>query len=189
MKSFLTISVVICTVLFSALATTVRASETIELVVLRSEHRLLVKQDGHVLRTFKVALGSAGRKAKLREGDHATPKGHYTITKVRDSDRFHLFLQLNYPNMDDAKRALKNHLISRQQYQTILEAHFFGRLPPQNTALGGSIGIHGIGQETKDKLEIHQIADWTQGCIAVRNSEIEELSRFVHIGTPVIIAD
>ncbi|MDH5357448.1 MAG: L,D-transpeptidase [Gammaproteobacteria bacterium] len=188
MKTVLAINIVVGSLLFSFLHSAT-ASETIELVLLRSEHKLMVKQGDNVLRTFKVALGSAGRKAKQREGDHATPKGQYAITKVRDSDRFHLFLQLNYPNMDDAKRALKNHLISREQYQSILEAHFFGRLPPQNTALGGAIGIHGIGRETKNKLEIHQIADWTQGCIALRNSEVEELSRFVHIGTPVIIVD
>ncbi|NOQ82218.1 MAG: L,D-transpeptidase family protein [Methylophaga sp.] len=167
----------------------VNASEDIELVVLRNQHQLLVKKDGITLRTFKVAFGSGGRKSKLREGDHTTPKGTYQINKVRDSGRFHLFIQLNYPNMNDAKRALKNHTITRMQYRDILDAHNKGRLPPQNTALGGAIGLHGIGLETKDKLEIHQIADWTQGCIAMRNHEIEELSRYIHVGTPINIID
>ena len=185
---FLVISVVIFNFIYLS-TESASASETVELVILRSEHKLVVKQDGIVLRTYKVALGSGGRNAKLREGDRTTPKGQYYISKVRDSDRFHLFLQIDYPNMDDAKRAFKNDLISRHQYQSIIRAHLDGRLPPQNTSLGGSIGIHGIGQETKDKLEIHQFADWTQGCIALRNSEIEELSRFVHIGTPVSIID
>lgn len=165
------------------------ASEGIELVVVRSEHQLLVKQNGMVLRTFKVAFGSGGKKAKRREGDHTTPKGQYRINRVRDSDRFHMFMQLNYPNMDDAKHALQNHSISRQQYRDILDAHTKGRLPPQNTALGGAIGLHGIGTETKDKLEIHQIADWTQGCIAMRNHEIEELSRYIDVGTQISIID
>jgi len=165
------------------------ASEKIEVVIDRSEHKLIVKKEGTTLRTFKVALGSGGRKAKLHEGDHKTPKGTYRISKVRDSQRFHMFLQLDYPNMDDAKRALKNHTITRQEYRKILEAHNYGRLPPQNTALGGAIGIHGIGHETKDKLEIHQVADWTQGCIALRNDEVEELSRFIHVGTTVTIID
>ena len=62
-------------------------------------------------------------------------------------------MQLNYPNMNDAKRALKNHTISRMQYRDILDAHHAGRLPPQNTALGGAIGLHGIGVETQDKIE------------------------------------
>ena len=169
--------------------TPVLASEKIELVIDRSEHKLIVKKDGSTLRTFKVALGSGGRKAKLQQGDHKTPKGSYQISKIRDSSRFHMFLQINYPNMKDAGRALKNHVITRKQYQDILDAHSYGRLPPQNTALGGSIGIHGIGHETKDKIEIHQIADWTQGCIALRNDEVEELSRFIHVGTTVSIID
>jgi len=183
----------IITILFLGLLTsvsnTVVANDDIELVVLRSEHQLIVKKNGITLRTFKVAFGSGGKKAKLREGDHTTPKGKYQINRMRDSDRFHLFLQLNYPNMNDAKRALKNHSISRQQYRDILNAHSKGKLPPQNTALGGEIGLHGIGIETKDKLEIHQIADWTQGCIAMRNYEIEELSRYIEVGTVISIID
>ena len=177
--------------LFSSVSVfnTVVASEDIELVVLRSQHQLVVKKDGVTLRTFKVAFGSGGKKAKLREGDHTTPKGKYRINRVRDSGRFHMFIQLNYPNMNDATRGLKNHSISRQQYRDILDAHSTGSLPPQNTALGGAIGLHGIGFETKDKIEIHQVADWTQGCIAMRNDEIEELSRYVHVGTQINIID
>lgn len=167
----------------------VNADENIEVVISRSKHQLAVKKDGVNLRTFKVAFGSGGRKAKLREGDHTTPKGDYQISKVRDSDRFYMFIQLNYPNVDDAKRAYKNHTISDKQYQAILDAHMFGYLPPQNTALGGAIGIHGIGQETPDKIEIHQISDWTQGCIAMRNDEIKELNRYIDVGTKISIID
>jgi len=167
----------------------VLALDNVELVVVRSEHQLLVIKNGVTLRTFKVAFGSGGKKAKLISGDHTTPKGSYKISKIRGSSRFHLFMQLNYPNMNDAKRALKNKTITRQQYRNILDAHYSGRLPPQNTALGGAIGLHGIGVETQDKIEIHQIADWTQGCIAMRNHEIEELSRYINEGTTISIVD
>jgi len=187
MKAILTILMTITAVL--SFLTPVIASEQIEVVIDRSEHKLIVKKEGTTLRTFKVALGSGGRKAKLKEGDHKTPKGTYRISVVRDSQRFHMFMQLDYPNMDDARRALQNDVITRYEYRRILDAHSYGRLLPQNTALGEAIGIHGIGQETKDKLEIHQIADWTQGCIALRNDEVEELSRFVHVGTTVSIID
>jgi len=184
MRSFLAIIILACSI-----STPVLASEDIELLVLRSQHKLVVKKNGVTLRTFKVAFGSGGKKAKLREGDHTTPKGKYQINRVRDSGRFHVFIHLNYPNKDDAKRALKNHSISHQEYRDIVYALDTGRLPPQNTALGGDIGLHGIGLETKDKLEIHQIADWTQGCIAMRNHEIEELSRYIDVGTSITIID
>lgn len=168
---------------------TSNASENIELLIVRSTHTLTVKQGDVTLRTFKVAFGSGGKKAKLREGDHTTPKGTYLINTVRDSDRFHLFMHLNYPNMNDAKRALKSKLISRKQYRAIFVAQLEGQMPPQYTGLGGAIGIHGIGVETKDKIEIHQFADWTQGCIAMRNEEIEALSRYISAGTKVTITD
>ena len=160
-----------------------------KLLIKQSEQRLLVQKDGEVIRSFHVALGSGGSKGKLQAGDRKTPKGQYHIMQVRDSDRFHLFIQLDYPSVRDAINALKAERISKADYRKILDAHIFGQLPPQNTTLGGAIGIHGIGVETKDKLEIHQLANWTQGCIALRNTEVEQLSRYVVKGTPVIITD
>ncbi|MDT8371546.1 MAG: L,D-transpeptidase [Gammaproteobacteria bacterium] len=179
--------IITLTISLLAYISTSYASDNIELVVLRSEHKLLVQQDGIILRSFKVALGSAGKKSKLQAGDRATPLGEYRISMMRDSDRFHQFLQIDYPNVNDALRALKNNLISREEYNAILDAHIYGKIPPQHTALGGSIGIHGIGVETKDKLEIHQISDWTQGCIAMRNDEIEQLKRYISVGTKIKI--
>jgi lipoprotein-anchoring transpeptidase ErfK/SrfK len=100
-----------------------------------------------------------------------------------------LFMQLNYPNIADAKRALKHELINRKQYRAILLAQIEGRMPPQNTPLGGAIGIHGIGVETKYKIEIHQFVDWTKGCIAMRNNEVDTLRRYITQGTKVVITD
>lgn len=165
------------------------AIEDYEILIKRSEKRLLVQKDGEVLRSFHVALGSGGSKPKLQSGDRLTPKGTYHIVQVRDSNRFHLFIQLDYPSVRDAINALKEDRISKAQYRKILDAHIFGNLPPQNTPLGGAIGIHGIGVETKDKLEIHEIADWTQGCIALRNEEVEQLTQYISKGTQVTIID
>jgi len=165
------------------------AKERIELVIDRSEHSLQVQKNGATLKTFKVAFGNGGRKAKLRQGDHRTPLGTYRIRVIRSSDSFHLFVQLNYPNVKDAIRGLDNNVITKAQYNAILDAHIESRLPPQNTALGGQIGIHGIGNETEEKIEIHDFIDWTKGCIAMRNHEIEELSRFIEIGTRVRIVE
>lgn len=167
----------------------VQAKEDYELIIKRSEKRLIIQKDGEVFRSFHVALGSGGSKPKLKSGDRLTPLGTYHIVQVRDSDRFHLFIQLDYPSVRDAINALKEERISKSQYRKILDAHIFGNLPPQNTPLGGAIGIHGIGIETKDKIEIHEIADWTKGCIALRNNEIEQLTRYVSKGTQVTITE
>ncbi|AFJ01388.1 ErfK/YbiS/YcfS/YnhG [Methylophaga frappieri] len=164
-------------------------SDGVEIVIVRDQNKLVIKKNNRTIKTFRAAFGSGGRAAKVQEGDRLTPKGHYRIHEVRSSDSFHTFMQLNYPNMEDAKRALKAGMIDRYQYRRILGAHLYNELPPQNTVLGGLIGIHGIGVETQEKLEIHEISNWTKGCIALRNSEIVELSRYVSHGTPVIIVD
>lgn len=166
-----------------------QAIEEYELLIKQSEKKLIVQKDGKPIRSFHVALGSGGSRGKLEAGDRRTPKGQYHIVQVRDSDRFHLFIQLDYPSVRDAINALKTDRISKTDYRRILDAHIFGKLPPQNTKLGGAIGIHGIGLETQDKLEIHQLANWTQGCIALRNNEIDQLTQYISEGTSVTIID
>ncbi len=179
----------ITVLLVTSLSLSAKTSDKIEIVISRSAHTLSVKKGDVTLNTFKVAFGSGGRKAKLKEGDRTTPKGTYQISKIRDSENFHMFMLLDYPNMEDAKRALKKALITRKEYRAILLAHIEGRLPPQNTALGGTIGIHGIGIESEEKLEIHRYIDWTKGCIAMRNKEIDTLNHYIKPGTKVFITD
>jgi murein L,D-transpeptidase YafK len=163
--------------------------DKISLLLSHSEHMLYVKKGDFILKSYKVALGSGGAGGKIQEGDSRTPLGQYLITEVRDSERFHLFMGLNYPNIKDAKRALTSKLITRRDYRAVLDAHIFGRNPPQNLILGGAIGIHGIGTETKKKINIHQNIDWTEGCIALRNDEVDELSSYVSVGTEINIIE
>lgn len=165
------------------------ATGSYELLIKRSEKRLIVQKEGQTIRSFHVALGSGGRQGKEQAGDRRTPMGEYHITQVRDSNTFYMFLQLDYPSVRDAINALKSERISKQEYRKILDAHIFGHLPPQNTSLGGAIGIHGIGVETEKKLEIHQLANWTQGCIALRNEEIDLLIPYIQKGTTVKITE
>ena len=164
-------------------------ADKVSLLLSQSEHMLYVKKGDFIVKSYKVALGSGGRGGKIREGDARTPVGQYLITEVRDSDRFHLFMGINYPNIKDAKRALTDKLITRSDYRAVLDAHIFGRKPPQDLILGGAIGIHGIGTETEKKINIHQNIDWTEGCIALRNDEVEELSRYVSVGTEINIVE
>jgi hypothetical protein len=91
---------------------------------------------------------------------------------------------LDYPNPDAARRALRQGDIDRDQWQRIRQAFHTGETPPQNTPLGGFIGIHGVGA---GDLEIHGQYNWTNGCIAVTNEQIDELAEWVTIGTPVEI--
>ena len=155
--------------------------------VLKSEQVLRLRHGENVFREFPIAFGRGDRGPKERLGDKKTPEGIYRIVGMNESDRFHLFLRLNYPNVKDAFYGLKNKIISQQQFDAIISALKRGRLPPQNTPLGGAIGIHGVGAENGKTLKIHANMNWTEGCIAVTNAEIRELSQLIQIGTEVVI--
>ena len=155
--------------------------------VLKSEQVLRLRHGENVFKEFPIAFGRGDRGPKERLGDKKTPEGIYRIVGMNESDRFHLFLRLNYPNVKDAFYGLKNKIISQQQFDAIISALKRGRLPPQNTPLGGAIGIHGVGAENGKTLKIHANMNWTEGCIAVTNAEIRELSQLIQIGTEVVI--
>ena len=155
--------------------------------VLKSEQVLRLRHGENVFKEFPIAFGRGDRGPKERLGDKKTPEGIYRIVGMNESDRFHLFLRLNYPNVKDAFYGLKNKIISQQQFDAIIGALKRGRLPPQNTPLGGAIGIHGVGAENGKTLKIHANMNWTEGCIAVTNAEIRELSQLIRIGTEVVI--
>ncbi len=141
-------------------------------VIKKGAHSLTLMKGGAVLRTYKVAIGPGGAGPKHREGDRVTPVGHYKVD-WRAPSQFHQFLHLNYPNEDDQKRF------------AALKAK--GELPDKAT-IGGDIGIHGAPPAAEWK-SLHKTVDWTAGCIAVDDAEIDEISRLVPYGTPVDIDD
>ncbi|MCC6202859.1 MAG: L,D-transpeptidase family protein [Gammaproteobacteria bacterium] len=150
---------------------------------------MLVKAGDHIERRFAVAVGSGGAGDKQRVGDNKTPVGVYRVVGFRANSAYHYFIQIGYPNIKDAFQGLKNQIISQREFDRIVSALKTGDVPPQNTALGGSIGIHGIGEMTPDRLTIHQHIDWTHGCIALTNNEVMDLTRYVRVGTRVLITD
>lgn len=163
------------------------ASYTVE--IYKSRRELLVKQGTRVARRYRAALGSGGIGDKRIRGDHKTPVGVYYITGFNDASAFDIFMRLNYPSLKDGFFGLKRSLITREEFERIVDAQRQDALPPQDTPLGGAIGIHGIGEETSDRLKIHANLDWTKGCIALTNREIRELRSFVDVGTMVVIRE
>lgn len=132
----------------------------------------------------EAAFGRGGIGQKKKRGDNITPKGIYKIGWLNDKSSFRLFYGLTYPSVNDARIGLEQNLISQDEFSAIETAHKKNKIPPQNTALGGSVGIHGLGP---GRLDIHQNFDWTKGCIALTNKQIVDLSRFVKPGMIVMI--
>lgn len=144
----------------------------------KSERRLAVWSGNTELKRYRVGLGDPSGD-KVRQGDKKTPVGTFTVVTRNEQSNFHLFLGISYPDAADADRAEAAGLVTAAQARAIREADAGDVLPPWNTRLGGAIGIHGGGSTS----------DWTLGCIAVTNEEIEELWEVVRHGTRVVITE
>jgi murein L,D-transpeptidase YafK len=147
------------------------------IVVMKSKRRLELYSDDKLVRTYKVGLGLNPVPDKVRQGDRATPEGEFYVFTKNDKSAFYLSLGISYPNVEDAERGLRDGLISRAQHDAIVRAIKRKATPPQNTALGGDIYIHGNGASS----------DWTWGCVALENEDVKELFDSVPVGTPVTI--
>jgi murein L,D-transpeptidase YafK len=159
------------------------------LVISKSERLLQVREGDKVIKAYHIAFGKGGKGAKREMGDNKTPVGIYHIIGFKPDSKFYYFMQLDYPNLIDAWHGYMDRLISARQFKAFAVAYRFGEAPPQDTMLGGYIGIHGIGEVTRKKLEIHSVFNWTDGCIAMKNREIHDLRRFVTLGTRVTITE
>ena len=173
----------------SALGESIGLEPPYALEIDKSERVLLVKNGDKVTRRFQIATGRGGLGDKRIRGDNKTPLGVYRITDFNDASAFHFFMRLNYPNVKDAFFGLKNRLITRGDFDRIVDSVRTDQRPPQNTVLGGAIGIHGLGEENADKLKVQRNLDWTQGCIALTNRDVNELRNYVTVGTKVVIRE
>ena len=135
-----------------------RSVDVTSVYVLKSERKLHLLSGNEIVRSYDLELGFAPEGHKQFEGDGKTPEGTYYIDRRNPNSRFHLSIGISYPNRQDYAYALSQ-----------------GRSP------GGDIFIHGT-----PKGEIGN-DDWTAGCIAVSNHDIEEIWRLVSVGTPIFL--
>jgi L,D-peptidoglycan transpeptidase YkuD (ErfK/YbiS/YcfS/YnhG family) len=142
-----------------------KSSGRTAIVVDKLGRRLKVYDAGRLVATFHAELGVNGLKEKRHAGDKATPEGRYRITEARQNGatRYYKALLLDYPNVHDRARFASDQRLG---------------LVPARAGLGGLIEIHGDGGEGKD---------WTDGCVALRNSDMDSLFRWSQVGTPVTI--
>jgi murein L,D-transpeptidase YafK len=142
------------------------ASNTIadQIVVEKAARRLTLIRAGAPLKVYCVALGRAPVGAKEQEGDQRTPEGSYVIDFHKKDSDFHRALHISYPSDQDVERAVA-----------------------RGVSPGGDIMIHGLPNGSGWVGALHRRTDWTAGCIAVTDSEIEEIWRAVPDGTPIEI--
>lgn len=141
-----------------------RIANVTSVVVEKSDRELHLMAGAQIIKTYRVALGGSPVGSKQVEGDGRTPEGHYVIDSRNPKSSFHKSLHLSYPSASDIEHAAR-----------------LGRRP------GGNIMIHGIKNGLGWIGRLHRTSDWTQGCIAVTDEEIEEIWVSVADGTPIEI--
>jgi murein L,D-transpeptidase YafK len=135
------------------------------IVISKSAHTLSLMSGKTVLKTYHVAVGRGSAGAKQVAGDNRTPEGKYIIDEKKSSSSFHKALHISYPSADDRATAAK-----------------LGKPP------GGDIEIHGLPTAFAWVGTRQHVLDWTAGCIALSNDEIDEVWKMVSVGTPIEIA-
>ncbi|MBZ5663903.1 MAG: L,D-transpeptidase family protein [Acidobacteriia bacterium] len=150
--------------LIGMLAVEDRAAKADQVIVVKSQRTLTLLSQGKVLRTFKVALGGTPVGAKEQEGDHKTPEGHYILDRRSPKSRFYKSIHVSYPNDQDKQRASQ-----------------------RGVSAGGDIMIHGLPNGFGWLGATHRNMDWTDGCVAVTNGEMDEIWELVSDGTPIEI--
>jgi murein L,D-transpeptidase YafK len=141
--------------------------------------------ENHALARFSnIAIGSGGIAEAHHRGDATTPLGTFHVSRIDRHSRFDTFYGLDYPSAPIARRAHAEGNISQAELDAILQALRHHRTPPQNTSLGGQLGIHGLGHGNPG---VQQAVNWTDGCVALTNRQIRLLSRWIQVGSRVVI--
>jgi len=131
-----------------------------------------------------ISLGRGGAKAERLSGSNVTPLGEFRVNRFNHESDWHIFIGLDYPTPTHARMALESGVFDQRDYDDYFAYYRRHGYPPQQTVLGGFIGVHGVG---KGDPEIHSQFHWTQGCVAVTDVQIERLAELIGIGTRVVI--
>jgi murein L,D-transpeptidase YafK len=135
-----------------------------EVIVIKHERTLQLLSRGHAVKTYKVALGGQPIGPKRTQGDHRTPEGVYVLDSRNAHSQFYKSIHISYPNQQDKTRAAAAHV-----------------------SPGGDVFIHGLPNGYGAIGAAHRLRDWTDGCIAVTDSEMDEIWSLVKNGTPIQI--
>ena len=144
--------------------------DSVRLVVDKSKHCLMVFYRKRMLRAYKATFGPKPLLDKCMKGDRCTPEGEFKITNINPNSKYNKFMLINYPNEN-----------TREKFAKLKSSGII----PKTARIGGDIGIHGIWAGGDDMIELG--VGWTDGCVALKNKDIEELYSIVGVGTKVVI--
>lgn len=149
---------------FSPIASSGSLVRADKVVVIKSKRIMMLMRDSDIIKVYRVALGKQPNGRKIKSGDQRTPEGTYILDSRKLDSKFYRAIHISYPNESDIQKAKR-----------------LGISP------GGDIMIHGLPKKLESLGRAHRLWDWTDGCIAVTNSEIEEIWDIVPDGIPIEI--
>ena len=161
---FTALAVVLFTASTTAQSVPLTATRADHVVVFKQERKLELLSHGKVIKIYKVALGGASVGPKSKQGDHKTPEGVYVLDFRNAHSQFYKSIHISYPSEHDRALARQN-----------------------GVSPGGSVFIHGLPNGFGAIGAAHRLRDWTDGCIAVTNEEIDDIWKAVPDGTPIEI--
>jgi len=160
----------------------------LKLVIWKSNYTVTLYKGETPVKTYRAVFGKGYQDGdKQRMGDKRTPEGDFYICTMNHSKRFYKFMGLSYPGLKHAEHGLQSRMISPAEYSLIKKATEARQPPPWETRLGGAVGLHGRMLDAGTAQQHYVGANWTDGCIALDNADIEEIYNVVSLGTPVTI--
>ncbi len=176
---------------FSTFASLVASlSGQARIVIWKSQYTLTLYKGDRPVKTYRAVFGKGFRDGdKQRAGDKRTPEGDFFICSMNHSKRFYKFMGLSYPGVRHAEYGVRAGLISQQEFDMIRKADQERQPPPWDTKLGGAVGIHGrmIDSAIAPRRYAGAGTNWTDGCIAMENADVDEIYSVVSLGTPVTV--
>jgi murein L,D-transpeptidase YafK len=157
---------ILCTIAVATLQASERPSavKADRVLVLKHQHTLRLLRGGRVLKEYKVALGGSPVGPKTQQGDHKTPEGVYVLDSRNPRSQYYKSLHISYPKPEQKAAARK-----------------------RGVSPGGDVFVHGLPHAYRAIGAAHRLHDWTNGCIAVTDEEMDELWLAIPVGTPIEI--
>ena len=144
--------------------------DSVSIKVFKSKYRLNVYYKGKVLTSYKCVFGPNCTLQKMQEGDRRTPEGTFTILDVKGHNKWEKFMLLDYPN-EESRRIFENAKLNG--------------LVPSTAKIGGAVGIHGIWANGDNVIDLKH--NWTDGCVSIKNRDVDELSKIIKPGFTKIV--
>ncbi|MFP4498524.1 MAG: murein L,D-transpeptidase family protein, partial [Vulcanimicrobiota bacterium] len=155
--------------------------EDAQLVVYKSRYRMDLYSGKILLKSYKIGLSNKPAGDKLKEGDRRTPVGEYYICEKYP---MRAWMEINYPNKQNAEKGLKNKVIDKEQYRKIVYFAGMGGIPWHDSDMGNDIGLHAGGFDYGRMRK-----DYTAGCVGLEDAEAYEIHRIILPGTRVLIKE